>query len=84
MPVMAFIKTVTLERATGELARHYRAAIARAGRIFNVIRIQSLNPSVLAASTALYRATMFGPSGLSRAEREMIAVVVSRENECFY
>ena len=32
----------------------------------------------------MYRATMFGPSGLSRAEREMLATVVSWANHCFY
>ncbi len=32
----------------------------------------------------LYTATMHAPSGLSRAEREMLATVVSRANDCFY
>jgi len=32
----------------------------------------------------LYRATMFGPSRLSRADREMLATVVSWANRCFY
>jgi AhpD family alkylhydroperoxidase len=27
---------------------------------------------------------MYGPSGLSRAEREMLATVVSQANHCFY
>ena len=46
--------------------------------------MQSLNPAVLEASLALYKAVMFGPSPLSRGEREAIAVTVSRSNECFY
>jgi alkylhydroperoxidase family enzyme len=33
---------------------------------------------------ALYRTSMYGPSPLSRAEREAIAVVVSAANDCFY
>jgi len=33
---------------------------------------------------AFYRTLMFGPSGLSRAMRELIAVVVSRANRCEY
>ena len=81
---MAFIKTVPVAEATGLLARQYKAAVARTGRVFNVIRLQSLNPRLLDASVNLYETVMLGPSSLSRAEREMIAVVVSRENECFY
>jgi alkylhydroperoxidase/carboxymuconolactone decarboxylase family protein YurZ len=33
---------------------------------------------------ALYREIMFGPSGLSRQERELLAVVVSAANSCGY
>ena len=32
----------------------------------------------------MYHTTMFGPSGLTRAEREMLATVVSWANHCFY
>jgi alkylhydroperoxidase family enzyme len=32
----------------------------------------------------LYREIMFGPSGLTRVERELLGVVVSRENDCHY
>jgi alkylhydroperoxidase family enzyme len=46
--------------------------------------VQSLNPATLTASMQMYRTTMFGPSGLSRAEREMLATVVSWANRCFY
>ena len=44
----------------------------------------SLRPEVLQASMAMYRAIMFGPSGLTRAERELLATVTSRVNECHY
>jgi alkylhydroperoxidase family enzyme len=44
----------------------------------------SLNPETLHASMDLYRAVMLGPSELSRAERELLAVVVSRANDCHY
>ncbi|MBI1746583.1 MAG: carboxymuconolactone decarboxylase family protein [Acidobacteria bacterium] len=36
------------------------------------------------AGIELYKAVMFGRSGLSRAEREMLATVVSQTNSCFY
>ena len=64
--------------------RRYRAAIARAGRVFNIVRTMSPNPPVLQASMNLYGQIMKGDSPLSRAQREMVAVVVSRTNGCFY
>ena len=50
----------------------------------NILRIHSLNPRSLQLHYDLYRHLMYGPSDLSRAEREMIAVVVSRVNDCHY
>lgn len=81
---MAWIKTIPPEEATGYLKEQYEAAIKRAGRVFNIVSLQSLNPGVLKASIQLYIAAMFGPSSLSRAQREMIATVVSKTNDCFY
>ena len=82
---MAWIETVAPEDATGTLERIYKAAVSRAGRVFNIIRLQSPRPHVLRVSVQLYQQIMFSPeSGLSRAEREMIATTVSRANGCFY
>lgn len=81
---MAWIRTVAPEAATGLLKRLYEAAVARAGKVFHVIRVQSLRPKVLRASTRLYMEIMYGESGLTRAERELIATVVSRTNGCHY
>lgn len=81
---MAWIKTVLPEEASGQLKRLYEEAIQRAGRIFNIIRVQSLNPPVLASSTRLYVTLMHGPGSLTRAEREMLATVTSWANGCFY
>ena len=44
----------------------------------------SLNPPVLRASMELYKAIMFGESGLSRKERELLATVTSAEQFCHY
>jgi hypothetical protein len=44
----------------------------------------SPNPPVMEASMSFYRALMFGPSPLSRAQREMLATVVSAEIRCVY
>ena len=81
---MAWIKVVEPEDATGVLKQEYDAAVERAGKVFNILKVQSLNPPALQASMQLYRAAMFGPSGLSRAEREMLATVTSWVNHCFY
>jgi uncharacterized peroxidase-related enzyme len=81
---MAWIKMVEPGDATGELKREYSRAVKRAGKVFNILKVQSLNPETLHESMGLYLATMHGPSGLSRAERELLAVVVSRANNCFY
>ena len=81
---MTWIRTIPEEEAQGRLAEEYRLAIQRAGRVFGIVRTMSLAPRVLKASMSLYRAVMFAPEGLSRRQREMIAVVVSRENACHY
>jgi len=81
---MAWIKTVSDEEATGELKQEYEEAVRRAGCIYNILRLQSLNARSLHASIELYKTVMFGQSGLSRAEREMLATVVSQVNDCFY
>ena len=81
---MAWIRTVPPGEAEGELARSYSAAMARAGKVWNVVALMSPNPRALDASMALYRTLMHGKSPLSRGQREMIAVVVSATNHCVY
>jgi alkylhydroperoxidase family enzyme len=78
------IRLIDVGEATGALAAEYAAAMGRAGKVFNIVKSMSLNPSVLNRSMALYAAIMFGPSELSRAERELLAVVVSNANDCHY
>jgi uncharacterized peroxidase-related enzyme len=78
------LKLIDEDEATGELQSQYEAATGRAGKVFNIVKAMSLNPRVLGASMGLYQAIMFGPSELSRAERELLAVVVSCENDCHY
>jgi uncharacterized peroxidase-related enzyme len=81
---MPWIRVIGLTEATGLLKQQYEAALQRAGRIWNIVAIMSQNPPVLKASMAFYGALMHGASPLSRAQREMIAVVVSRANGCVY
>lgn len=81
---MAWIKLTSHDQATGLLRREYDGAMTRAGRIWNIISIMSPNPLVLKASIGLYGAIMFGPSPLSRGQREMLATVVARTVGCRY
>src|SRR5918992_4393480 len=81
---MPHLRLIEVGEATGELKRQYDAAVQRAGKVFNIVKSMSLRPGVLERSMELYRAIMFGPSDLSRAERELLAVVVSRANDCHY
>ena len=81
---MPHIRLIDLDDAEGVLREEYDAALGRAGKVFNIVKAMSLRPEVLRASMQLYREIMFGPSPLSRAERELLAVVVSRANDCYY
>jgi len=50
----------------------------------NIIRIHGVHPRVMRQHYDLYAEIMRGPGPLSRAQREMIAVVVSAANACRY
>jgi uncharacterized peroxidase-related enzyme len=78
------LRLIDEAEATGLLAEEYDAAVARAGKVFNIVKAMSLRPPVLRSSMGLYREIMFGESSLSRRERELLATVVSHANECFY
>ena len=81
---MPYIRLIDEEEAEGLLREEYDAAIERAGKVFNILKAMSLRPSVLRASIELYREIMFGESGLSRQERELLATVASAEQSCYY
>ena len=81
---MAWITTISEEEATGSVKQQYDAAVKRAGRVFNIVKISSLKPEIMRTFIQLYMQLMHGPSGLTRPQREMIAVVVSKLNRCHY
>jgi alkylhydroperoxidase family enzyme len=81
---MAYIPYVAYSEAEGLLAELYRRYGGPRGRVDNIIRIHSLNPRSMRDHLELYAHLMRGPSPLSRVQREMLAVVVSAENDCFY
>ena len=81
---MAWIRIIEPDAASGQLKKEYDAAMKRAGRVYKIIKLFSLNPSALRGTISLYSTLMHGRSVLSRAQREMIAVVVSKQNGCHY
>ena len=81
---MAFIKLFKFEESSGLLNKEYEKGMRRAGRIWNVLTIQSQTPEILKDSMNLYGSTMFGNSNISRFDSELLAVVTSISNECEY
>ncbi|KYK34655.1 MAG: hypothetical protein AYK22_05040 [Thermoplasmatales archaeon SG8-52-3] len=81
---MSWIKIIKPTEATGELMQIYKEIEEKRGKISNIMKIQSLNPNIMKNHIDLYINLMFGPSGLSREEREFIAVCVSIINNCEY
>jgi len=79
-----WIHGIDPRRAEGALKRIYDAAVERAGKVFQIVRAMSLAPSTLEASLELYKRIMLGSGHLRRRQREMLAVVVSRANDCHY
>jgi len=81
---VAYIRLIDEGEADGLLKGEYDAAVERAGKVFNIVKAMSLRPRVLRASIELYQEIMFGESGLSRQERELLATVASAEQSCHY
>jgi alkylhydroperoxidase family enzyme len=82
---MSWIRTVPPEQAEDRLRSLYEGARKRAGKIFNVVRIQSLDPRIMQAGMGLYQAAVLEErSPLPRWFRELIAVEVSKINGCVY
>jgi uncharacterized peroxidase-related enzyme len=54
------------------------------GFVPNVLKAYAFDMPKLEAFVAMYNDLMLAPSGLSKLEREMIAVAVSAQNRCYY
>jgi alkylhydroperoxidase family enzyme len=80
-----WIHSIDEGEATGELAELYRANLdPESGRLDWILKVHGLHAEGLSAHVALYRAVMKPTRSLPKAEREMIALVVSTINECHY
>jgi uncharacterized peroxidase-related enzyme len=65
-------------------ARYFEICEEKLGLVPNVLRAYAFDIAKLDAFTAMYNDLMLAPSGLTKLEREMIAVVVSSINRCWY
>jgi uncharacterized peroxidase-related enzyme len=67
-----------------ETQRYFDICVEKLGMVPNVLKANAFDIDKLNAFTGMYNDLMLAPSGLSKLEREMIAVVVSSINRCFY
>lgn len=66
------------------MAAYFTKCQEKLGFIPNVLKAYAFDMTKLEAFVAMYNDLMLGPSGLSKLEREMIAVAVSSQNRCYY
>ena len=67
-----------------DLKAVFQKCMDKLGLVPNVLSTYSLRANKLRNFMALYNELMLAPSGLSKLEREMVAVVVSSHNRCYY
>lgn len=67
-----------------DMKSYFRVCEEKLGMVPNVLRTYSFNQDKLRAFSNLYNTLMLAESKLSKLEREMVAVVVSSANKCFY
>lgn len=81
-------RAMALDLPPADLSEAMRASFAKCdekiGFVPNVLRAYAHDNAKLEAFAAFYNDLMLAPSGLSKLEREMIAVVVSSQNRCYY
>lgn len=81
---MPFIKVINENEATGELKHVYEIINSKRGKLSNIMKIHSLMPDTMIKHLELYLSIMFSETNLSREEKEIISVVVSKMNKCEY
>jgi uncharacterized peroxidase-related enzyme len=67
-----------------EMAAYFAKCEEKLGFVPNVLKSYAFDTKKLEAFVAMYNDLMLAPSGLSKLEREMIAVAVSSDNKCYY
>ena len=69
---------------TPAMRAYFDKCMEKLGFVPNVLRAYAFDMPKLEAFIAMYNDLMLAPCGLSKLEREMIAVAVSAENRCYY
>jgi uncharacterized peroxidase-related enzyme len=72
------------EPLSPEMAAYFQKCEEKLGFVPNVLQAYAFDNAKLSAFVAMYNDLMLAPSGLSKLEREMIAVAVSAHNRCYY
>jgi uncharacterized peroxidase-related enzyme len=67
-----------------DMAAYFAKCEEKLGFVPNVLKAYAFDAAKLSAFVAMYNDLMLAPSGLSKLEREMIAVAVSAHNRCYY
>jgi len=67
-----------------DMAAYFKKCEEKLGFVPNVLKAYAFEGAKLEAFVAMYNDLMLAPSGLSKLEREMIAVAVSSQNRCYY
>ena len=81
---MAWIEVIPEAEATGRLKELYEKYTEPWGGVDHIISIHSLNVKSMQTHYDLYAHLMRGRSPLTRGQHEMIAVVASALNDCYY
>ena len=82
---MPWIDKLTEDQdGSGTLARVYSASKSRAGEVAQILQVMSPRPDLLEKFIDFYVQLMHHSTGLSRAEREWVAVLTSQHNDCHY
>src|SRR5580704_4741861 len=71
-------------RLDADIQAVYQKCLEKFGFVPNVLRAYSFHPQKLRNFMTMYNELMLGDSKLSKLEREMVAVVVSSANRCYY
>jgi uncharacterized peroxidase-related enzyme len=72
------------EKLSPEMQAYFSKCQEKLGFVPNVLKAYAFDMTKLSAFVAMYNDLMLAPSGLSKLEREMIAVAVSSQNKCYY
>ncbi|HEX8827962.1 MAG TPA: peroxidase-related enzyme [Xanthobacteraceae bacterium] len=82
------IETTALKLKAAELSpemvAYFAKCVEKLGFVPNVLKAYAFDSPKLSAFVAMYNDLMLAPSGLSKLERELIAVAVSAQNRCYY